>query len=244
MVRPNLFAAVFLIVGCVGGRARHALTSCGFFALLFAASICNPATAGFEILVDFDDAGNWSNPSGSPTSYQNDHSYMESGFVFTGGPALRQSTTDVTGVAGALGTFSWRLRDAPVSWTATYAAVSAPAIASFGFDARRWADSPAPNFSIDYSVNGGSSFDNVGTLNNAAFGDTNNWTTFNFNILTPVLADGDFIVRLSQAGSGRQVMIDNFRVTAVPEPTSLVLVGLAAGGGLGAWRRKKKRVAK
>lgn len=158
---------------------------------------------------------------------------------------MRNTATVQDGFASALGTNSWRLRDVPevafVNWTATYSTVSISQIASVSFDARRWDSSPSPAYTVGYSINRGSTFTPLASLNNAAFDNSSAWKTFSFLINTPVLADGDFVVRFASAGTTERIMIDNFSITAVPEPTSLVLVGLAGAGGLVArrWRKKK-----
>lgn len=180
-------------------------TAVSFVSAVFAAQ------AQTTILVDFDTAGNWSS-SGSLTSYQTYHSYAESGWSFTGGPALRQTTTAQDGVAGALGTYAWRLRDAAVTWTAIHTAALEPGeyFSAFGFDARRWDGTPSPAYTVDYSFNGGTTWSNFTTINNTALGNASSWKTFTNAVVSATgLAANQFVVRFS-ASSGERIMVDNF----------------------------------
>ena len=204
--------------------------------------------AGTLIIIDFDDADKWTAGSGGITSYQSDHSYADHGFVFTGGPALRDpETAIVDGFSSALDVYGWRLRNAAVTWTATYtlALQAGESFGSFGFDARRWDDSPSPAYTVEYSFNGGtdwtvaSSIGSSGVLDNAAFGDSSDWSTFEQLVTGPDgLAANQFVVRLS-ATTGERVMVDNFSYEVVPEPsTYAALAGLLALGLVIARRRR------
>jgi opacity protein-like surface antigen len=191
-----------------------------------------------SVVVDFDDATKWVAGGGGITSYQTDHVYADQGLVFTGGPALRQGVAPQDGVAGAFGTYSWRLRDATgTNWTATYADTSGlDTVRRFSFDVRRWDGSPSPEFAVEYSVNGGVDFTNVGLIDNAFLGDSSEWSTFSYDFGLTTFANNDFVVQLSRNG-GERIMVDNFRLTAVPEPGSLAVLGV--GCGLVAWRRRR-----
>jgi hypothetical protein len=164
-------------------------------------------------IIDFDNAGNWTAGSGGITSYQTDHEYQDLNWVFTGGPALRQGTANQDGFPGALGTYSWRLRDAPCTWTGTFN--NSADIASFGFDVRRWDGSPNPDWDIEYSTNGGGAWTNVGNINNTFLSNSSDWTSFSYTLpsITSV-ASGDFVVRIQRNG-GERIMIDNFTWTQV-----------------------------
>lgn len=203
-------------------------------------------TGGQAVVINFDNASNWTAGSASITSYASDHTYSESNWLFTGGPALRNTTAAQDGFAGALGTYSWRLRDAAVTWTATYtSALSSGEYTSFGFDARRWDGSPSPAYTVEYSFNGGSSWTTAssigtsGVLDNAAFGNSSNWSSFSQSISHGALAANQFVVRFSATG-GERIMVDNF--TAVPEPTTWALIGL--GSLAMVWTIRRRRAIK
>jgi len=205
------------------------------------------AGAQAQVLINFDTAGNWTAGSASIISYASDHQYSEANWLFSGGPALRNTTTAQDGFAGAFGTYSWRLRDAAVTWTATYtAALSVNEITGFGFDARRWDGSPSPAYTVEFSLNGGSSWTTAsslgtsGVIDNAALGNTSNWTTFTQAVSQPTaLAANQFVVRLSATG-GERIMVDNF--TAVPEPSTWALIGL--GSMMMIWNFRRRRAFK
>lgn len=173
-----------------------------------------PLTA--QTTIDFDDAGKWTAGSGSITSYQNDHTYVSDNWTFTGGPALRQGNALQDGVPGALGTYSWRLRDAICTWTATYN--TAGTIATFSFRVRRWDNDPNPNWTVSYSTNG-TSFTTVGTINNSFLGNSSDWATFTYTFSTPVTVGANqFIVQIGR-NSGERIMIDDFTFSSsVPSP--------------------------
>lgn len=215
---------------------------------LAAVAAVGAAQGQVTITVDFDTDTNWTQGSGNLTSYQSDHQYAESNITFTGGPALRNGTADQDGFPGALGTYSWRLRDTAVTWTATYTANLAAneKFSSFGFDARRWDGNPSPALTVEYSFDGGSnwttatSIGNSGVLDNAAFGGSSDWSSFSQTISSPVaLGANQFVVRFSAPG-GERIMVDNFTVSTVPEPsTYAAMVGLLALGAV-MWRRRRR----
>ena len=179
-------------------------------------------------LIDFDTAGNWTAGSVALTSYATNHTYIQNNWTFTGGNALRNTTSTQDGFAGALGTYSWRLENASgVSWTATYNAQLATnkKFTGFGFDARRWDGSPVPAYNVEYSLNGGTSWNTAtsigtsGVIDNAALNNASNWVTFNQSVSSNIgLAANKFMVRVKSTGTTERIMIDNFtyQITTLP----------------------------
>jgi hypothetical protein len=162
--------------------------------------------------IDFDNNTNWTAGSGSISSYQTDHEYQDLNWVFTGGEALRQTTSAQDGFPGALDVYSWRLRNASgTSWTGTFN--SAADIVGFGFDVRRWDASPNANYDIEYSVNGGGTWTNVGNINNTFLSNSSDWSNFSYTLPSvTTVASGDFVVRIQRNG-GERIMIDDFTWT-------------------------------
>lgn len=162
--------------------------------------------------IDFDAPGNWTAGSGTINSYQTDHVYQDLNWSFTDGEALREGTINQDGFPSALGTYSWRLRDATGAYlTGTYN--NTADIISFGFDVRRWDDTPNPDWDIEYSTNGGGTFTSVGTINNTFLSNSSDWTSFSYTLPSVTsVASGDFIVQISRNG-GERIMIDNFTWT-------------------------------
>ena len=163
----------------------------------------------FEV-IDFDDNSNWTAGSGGIISYQTDHAYEDQGWLFTGGQALRETTSDQDGFPAALGTYSWRLRDeAGTDWRARYD--SRGIIEAIGFDIRRWDDSPNPNWSVEYSTNGGSTFlSAIITINNDFLDNSSDWKTVYHIFPEPLqVNEGEFVLRFLRIG-GERIMVDNF----------------------------------
>ncbi len=161
-------------------------------------------------IIDFDDDNKWTAGSGPLTSYQTDHLYEDWNWLFTGGPALRQGTSIVDGYPGALGMYSWRLRDeSGTQWTATYC--SRGTIISFGFKVRRWRESPNPDWSVKYSTDGGASYsESLITINNDFLNNSSDWSTFVYILPEPLIVDcEEFVVKVSRNG-GERIMIDDF----------------------------------
>lgn len=218
--------------------------------LALAAGLTSAAFGEGVLSIDFDDADGWVLDSAGITSYASDHVYSKSGWTFTGGPALRNTTSAQDGFAGAIGTYSWRLRDATVNWTATYtnSLAAEEFFSQFSFDARRWDGSPSPAYTVSYSLNGGSDWitatgiGSSGVLDNAAFGNSSDWSNFSQS-LTPAagLAANQFVVRFSATG-GERIMVDNFSsVTAIPEPSTYAVIFGSLALGLVIIRRRLRR---
>lgn len=163
----------------------------------------------FEV-IDFDDNAKWAPGSGGIASYQTDHQYEDQGWVFTGGDALRQITTEVDDFPGALGTYSWRLRDAAgTDWRASFG--SRGIIEAIGFDVRRWDDNPNPNWIVQYSTDGGDTFSTViFTINNDFLDNSSDWKTVYHIFSEPLqVNEGQFVLRFFRNG-GERIMVDNF----------------------------------
>lgn len=161
-----------------------------------------------QTTINFDDAGKWTAGSASITSYATDHVYSDGVFSATGGPALRQGTAAQDGFPGAFGTYSWRLRDAStVEWIAT---ISSGGVADFSLKARRWDGSPSPDFNLDYSINGGSSWTTISTINNTSLENSSDWKTFGGTINS---ANTNILIRLKANGTTERIMVDDFAWT-------------------------------
>ena len=173
---------------------------------------------GQTTIINFDTNADWTAVSVAITSYGN-HTYSKSNWSFQGANVIRNGTTAQDGFAGALGTYSWRLRDAAsTSLTATFN--SSATISSFGFDVRRWDNSPDPNFTVEYTVNSGTIWTNTGTTINNAYLGSSNWKTYTFSLpSSTAVTSGQFRVRIVRSG-GERIMIDNFQWSvAAASPT-------------------------
>lgn len=189
------------------------------------------------LVIDFDTDSKWTAGSGAIHSYQTDHTYVDQGWTFTGGPALRQTTNVQDGVPGAFGVRSWRLQDrSTTDWRGSFS--GSGSITNVDFGVRRWdGTDPGIFFGVSYSVDNGSSFTSVGTIDNSFLGNSSNWTTFSFNVVgasaTSIDPSDNVIVKVASLRGTERIMIDNFSFTtaAVPESgATLTFLGLTAFG--------------
>jgi|GEM_PF-1831870 len=173
-------------------------------------------------IVSFDVAGNWSSSSGSYIS----RTYVSDNWTFLGNPSIRNTTTNQDGFPGAIGTYAWRMQDvSTAALTATYNV--AGTISEFGFDIRRWNNSPSPAYVLEYSTNGGTGWNSTGiTIDNTSLGGSSDWTTFTYVVPSPAnLAANQFVIRLRATGTTERIMIDNFRVASNPPITTDPVTG-------------------
>ncbi|MDD3050514.1 MAG: lamin tail domain-containing protein [Candidatus Cloacimonetes bacterium] len=158
-----------------------------------------------QTTINFDDADNWTAGSAQIGSYASDHTYIDGSFSATGGPALRNGTTAQDGFPGALGTYSWRLRDNnSVDWRIT---ISSGGVSTFSIDIRRWDNSPSPDFNLEYSLDSGSNWTLVTVINNTNLNDSSNWKTFNGTINS---SNDNILIRLKANGTTERIFVDNF----------------------------------
>ena len=106
---------------------------------------------------------------------------------------------------------------------------------------------------INDDVNGIQYFDTVGTFNNAGSSPTtNNFSTWDMTLTTPILGDPDSPLSLSilsfvtpgstASATNRRIQIDSIELFGdlVPEPASMAIFGLLGVGAVaGRFRRKK-----
>jgi len=158
-----------------------------------------------QTTINFDNAENWVAGSVALGSYAKDHTYTESGVTFTGGPALRNTTTTQDEVSGALGTYSWRLSNTiPMEWVVT---VGSGGVSDFSFKIRRWNTTPSPNFNLDYSIDEGANWKNVTVINNDSLNNSSNWATIDGTINN---ANERIKIRIIGNGNSQRIMVDDF----------------------------------
>ncbi len=193
-------------------------------ALLVLASLSPALQASTDwTVIDFDTAANWTAGSGVVTSYQTDHQFNEAGWTFSGGPAMRQTTTETNGSPGAFGSYGWRLRDAPDTvWGGTF---SDGQLCQIRFDLRAWNETADIEWIIRTSTDGGETFSNALLVNRSLLTATE-WITVDINLAsTAYLEQPDTWILFQVARlSGERLMIDNFAFTSVPEPTTAAAI--------------------
>lgn len=168
--------------------------------------------SGFQFFaqttIDFDTDGDWTPGSGGIGSYQSDHSYTNGVFSATCTNGLRQGNGVQDGFPGAIGTYSWRLRNTTgESWVGK---VASGGIGTFSVKVRRWDGNPAVDANLDYSTDNGSTWTTVSTIDPIALNNQSDFVTLSGTINASV---NDILVRIIQNGGGERLMIDDFSWT-------------------------------
>ena len=156
-----------------------------------------------QTTINFDTEDNWiQDGTASFTTYAN-HGYSESGVTFQGTNVLRNGTAEQDSFPGALGTYSFRLRN--VATSKLLITVTTGGVGEFSFKVRRWDDSPMPNYTVKYSTNGTdwTSLSNIdGNLLT-----TSDWFTYAETINEEV---DNVLVEIQNTGTTERIMVDDF----------------------------------
>ncbi|MEA4974192.1 MAG: chitobiase/beta-hexosaminidase C-terminal domain-containing protein [Paludibacter sp.] len=175
--------------------------------IVLVALLVGSGSAMGQTTINFDNAGSWvQDGSTALTSYAN-HAYVESGVTIQGTIVVRNTTSAQDGFPGALGTYSMRLRDATGS--KALITIASGGVADFSFKVRRWDGSPLPEFTVKYSVDGGSNWTNLTTINGTLL------TTSEFFTYTSGVINSDvdnFQIEILRT-AGERIMIDDFTWT-------------------------------
>lgn len=184
-----------------------------FYIFLFFISITS-TLKGATYSENFDVAGNWS--GGIMSSYTTDKTYYRSGDPVTfacSNSALRETagTQDGFYKTRSNSTYAWRLEDYGTgSWTAT---IASGGVGTFSVYVRRWDNSPDPNYVCEYSINNGSSWTSVQTINNTWLGSSDyKQISGTINTSNGAGSSDDIIIRIRRV-SGERLMIDDFEMT-------------------------------
>lgn len=193
-----------------------------FFATLVAVMISFNGWG--QTVVNFDDAAKWTAGSVAVTSYANNHTYVDGVFSSTGGPALRNTNATQDGFPGALGTYSWRLRD--VNTVDFVMTIASGGVGSFSVKIRRWDGSPSPDFNLEYATDGGTLWTLVSVINNTTLNNSSDWTLFSGTINS---SNSNIKIRLKANGTTERIMIDdfswfNYAGTATPTQVAVTLI--------------------
>ncbi|MEY8869352.1 T9SS type A sorting domain-containing protein [Meridianimaribacter flavus] len=156
-----------------------------------------------QTTINFDNTANWTYSSGYSTQ-----SYSEGEFSFSSNEALRETTGTQDGFPKAFGTYALRLRNNSSSeFTAN---IATGGVDNFSVKIRRWDGSPSPDFTLEYSINGGTDWTDVATINNTTLNDSSDWVTFGTSIQS---ANSNILIRIKSNGSTERIMIDDFTWT-------------------------------
>lgn len=167
-------------------------------------------TSSAQTTINFDDASKWTAGSVGLGSYATDHTYIDGVFSATGGRALRSSTTAQDGFPAANGVYSWRLdqigasQPLPVIWGAT---IASGGVSTFSIAIRRWDFDPSPDFTLGYSLDGGTSFIPVSAINNITLNNSSAWVTFSGTINSN---NSNIIIGLAATSTSERILVDDF----------------------------------
>ncbi len=172
--------------------------------------------------INFDEPTNWVQGAAIFTSYS-DHGYNDGVFSAIGAIVIRNTTTVTDGFAGANGTYSFRLRDNPSS--SLTMTIASGGVGNFSFAVRRWDGTPATNFTVEYSINGGTDWTFSSTIDAAVTTDSD-WKTVSGVINS---TNANIQIRIRSNGTTERIMVDDFVWTAPTSDPTLVISSPANG---------------
>ena len=169
--------------------------------------------------VDFEIEGNWTEDVASSglSSYGN-HTYSDLGVTIQGTNVMRNGDAAQDGFAGALGSYSLRIRNA--AGAKALITVADGGVADFSLKVRRWDGSPIPDYTVKYSVDGGTTWVGLANINGDLL-TTSDWYTYSATINSEKT---NILIEVANTGTTERIMIDNFDWdgyvdTTAPEPT-------------------------
>jgi len=152
--------------------------------------------------VNFDTPANWT-LAGAASSYLS-HAYSESGAVFQGTEVIQNPTTVQDGFAGALGTYSFRLRNTAA--TGLNITIATGGVGNFSFKVRRWDASPLPDYTVKYSINGGVDWVDLTHIDGTLL-TTSDWFTYSGTINK---SNNAIQIKINNTGTTERIMVDDF----------------------------------
>lgn len=166
--------------------------------------------------INFDDSAKWTQGALAFTSYSN-HSYTDGVFTAICVDVVRNTTPAQDGFAGAFGTYSLRMQND--ASTEVNIAIASGGVGNFSFKARRWDSSPAVDFNVEYSTNGGTNWTLSSVINSTVTIDSD-WK----NILGTInSANTNILIRIKSNTAGERLMIDDFSWTLPSTDPSIII---------------------
>ncbi|MDD2550218.1 MAG: Ig-like domain-containing protein [Bacteroidales bacterium] len=194
--------AYTLTVGVVqdeAGNAMAAPASATFTTI-------SETSGGEQTTINFDVEENWIQDGTIGLGSYANHGYAESGATFQGTNVLRNGVAAQDGFSGALGTYSFRVRN--TADAKILIAVAAGGIADFSFKVRRWDGSPMPDYTVKYSANG-TDWTSLPNINGDLLA-TSDWFTYSETINQEA---GNILIEIQNTGTTERIMIDDFAWT-------------------------------
>ena len=166
--------------------------------------------------IKFYDPTKWTQGAAAFTSYSN-HSYTDGVFSLACTDVIRGGLAVQDGFVSGFGTYALRLQnDATTDVTMT---ISNGGVGNFTFKARRWDASPAVDFAVEYSTDGGTVWTPSSTINGSVTTDSD-WKVINGVINS---TNANIKVRVKANTAGERLMIDDFEWTAASTNPSIIV---------------------
>lgn len=166
--------------------------------------------------INFDDSTKWTQGTLAFTSYSNP-SYTDGVFTATCLDVIRNTTAAQDGFSGGFGTYSLRLQND--ASTELNIAITSGGVGNFSFKARRWDSTPAVDFNVEYSTNGGTNWTVSSVINSSVTTDSD-WKTITGTINS---ANTNILIRIKANTAGERLMIDDFSWTSPSTDPSIII---------------------
>jgi hypothetical protein len=164
--------------------------------------------------VHFDNDAAWIQDGAIAFGSYGNHGYQEFGATFSGTNVLRNGIADQDGFPGALDVYSFRLRNVADSKLAI--TIVAGGVGDFSLKVRRWDGTPTPDFTVKYSVNGGTDWTSLTNIDGTLL-TTSDWFTYSGTINN---AANNILIEIQNTGTTERIMIDDFTWVAYGAPST------------------------
>lgn len=168
-------------------------------------------TSWGQMTINFDDSNKWIQDGSTSFGSYGNHSYSDGVFTAQLTNGLRNTTAVQDGYVGALGTFSIRLKNDASKVVFT---ISSGGVADFNFKVRRWDGSPAPQYTVKYSIDNGTNWINLSDIDETLLS-TSDWFTYSSPTINSAVSNFKIEISNKEISNtyGERIMIDDFTWT-------------------------------
>lgn len=191
-------------------------SSCSYALAAFVILMLLPWIGRGQTTINLDNAANWiQDGTLAFTSYGN-HAYSESGVTIQGTNVLRNTTALQDLFPGALGTYSMRIENTAVSKVVI--SIATGGLADFSIKVRRWDNNPMPNYTVKYSIDGGTIWNSLTNIDGTLLTNSD-FFLYSSGIINST--NSNIQIEIKNTGTTERIMIDDFTWT-----------GYAGGGNI------------